>query len=365
MNQKENTVAIFGGSGNMGQLAAGFFQKSGYKIIISDPKAKNSISPEDTITQADILYFSIYPTSTTITILESLKNKLQPNHCILDNASVKQGLEGIYTQLDNKGVSVCSTHPLIKHDQPPYGQKTLIMPFGKNSKKATTIAERIHQDNGMKTITIPFAEHDDLMATAQLIPHLIMRAIWHTMQKNSISLENLISLAPANLQLFLLSMFRTVIQDPKISSSIIKNLLKQEKGKQLSESFKHTIQDFISTIDENQLTELFASEFDLSQQKKFKDIMNESTTVALERLNNLNARSIIIEVDHDKPGLLRKILLPFEQNNISLTAIDSHKTIDKLKFEIGLDPQTYTPESVKKTAAQLKALGYKVSLSND
>jgi prephenate dehydrogenase len=364
MNQKENTVAIFGGSGNMGQLAAGFFQKSGYAVIISDPRDQNSISSDQAITQANILYFSIYPTSTTITILEFLKDQLQPSHCILDNASVKQGLEDIYTQLDNKGISVCSTHPLIKHDQSPYGQKTLILPFGKNSAKATSIAEKIHTANGMKTITLPFSQHDDLMATAQLIPHLIMRATWHTMQKNGISIESLISLAPANLQLFLLSMFRTVIQDPKISASIIKNLLQQEKGKQLSNSFKETIQEFINTSDEKQLTELFEAEFNLQQQEKFKGIMNESTTVALERLNNLNARSIIIEVDHDKPGLLRKILLPFEQNNISLTAIDSQKTIDKLKFEIGLDPQTFTPESIKKTARELESLGYKVTLPN-
>ena len=81
----------------------------------------------------------------------------------------------------------------------------------------------------------------------------------------------------------------------------------------------------------------------------------------LERLANLGVRSLVIEATGDRAGLLRELLLPFEKEGVSLTAIDSHKGNGDLRFEIGLDEETVDREKVARLITELSRSGFNLS----
>lgn len=361
MREKEN-VAIIGGAGNMGRLTANLFRDIGMFPVVSDPKIPESPTPKEAIRGTRIVFFSILPFEEINRIVAETKDDFKADHIVLDNASLKKPLIEAFKLLNERGVSICSTHPLCKHDQPLHGQKVLIMDIGQNSAQAREIAERLYQNAGMVTIPFPLEKHDKTMTIFQLVPHLIMRVVGEILAKNGADMRALADIAPANFQLFNLSLWRTLVQDSRISATLIANLLKEDEGLVLANGIKEAIARVIEEKNERILSQAFEEAKSSLNKKNFGAEMNQTTTVVLERLANLRVRSLVIEVSNDRPGLLRQLLLPFEQAGISLTAIDSHKTQGRLRFEIGIDERTLTSKTLQDVTRVLQSIGCIVNL---
>ncbi|MDQ3098125.1 MAG: prephenate dehydrogenase/arogenate dehydrogenase family protein [bacterium] len=357
---KNSKVVVFGGNGHMGKIAVSLFQKAGYDVLIIDPTLITNVSCKEAIQQARILYFSVFPIEIIANILEDYKQNITSEHIIIDNASIKNPLLKMYSQLDATGVSVCSSHPLVKHDQSFRGQTVLLLPFGKNSLRATDMAQKLYESVGMKCEYIEFEEHDKFMVIVQLIPHLIMRTTARMFDLSNIDIIKLSKIAPANFQLFMLSMFRTVVQDPKISAKIIASLSESNEAKRILDNFQNSLLEMLNNRNEESLLESFKETTLRLNNDNFALLMNEKTIIALDRLTNLSIRSIVIVSDHDSPGLLIKLLVPFANNKINLTAIDSHKDGDYVRFEIGIDATT-SKEILDKATNELILAGYDVS----
>jgi len=294
-------------------------------------------------------------------IIAEAEDVFTPEHIVLDNASVKNPLIDTYKKLEAKGVSICSTHPLCKHDQPLHGQKALILDVGNNSQQAAEIAERLYRNAGMVTIPLSFEDHDRTMTVVQLVPHLIMRSIGTALEKSGVDMQKLREIAPANFQLFNLSMWRTLVQDPRISATLISNLANSEEGQLLAERIESAIADILATKGQDELAGIFEQAYLGLNQGGIGQTMNEATTTVLERLANLDVKSMTVEVKGDRSGLLREILLPFEEQRMSLTAIDSHKSKDGIRFELGIDETTATPESIMAIVTALQKMGCSVT----
>jgi len=361
LNPKTNCVAVFGGEGNMGKITVGLFQNLGYEVIISDPKNPDSVKTTEAVQQSEIIFFSVLPIEEIEKIVGETEDLFGVEHIVIDNSSLKQPLVNAYKRLEEKGVSICSTHPLCKHDQPLHGQKVLILEVGKNPQKARGVAERLYKNAGMITIPLAFKNHDRTMIVVQLVPHLVMRSVGQALEKSGVNLKALNEIAPANFQLFNLSLWRTLVQDPRISATLITNLLKDKEGEALAQEIHTAVQQITKEKDEKELVKLFEETYSRLNREGLGLTMNEATTIVLERLANLQVKSITIETLEDKPGLLRQILLPFEEQGINLTAIDSHKQKDKVKFEIGIDENTYTPEALQTIVLALQKIGCSVT----
>lgn len=365
MTERLDQVAVFGGEGNMGKVTVELFQNLGYRAICPDPKNPDSPKASEAIQSSKIVFFSVLPIEEIDGIIKEAEGLFKPEHIVLDNATIKKPLIEAYRRLEARGVSICSTHPLCKHDQPLHGQKALILDVGINAQRATELAERLYRNAGMVTIPLSFENHDQAMTIVQFVPHLVMRSIGRVLEKSGVDMKTLREIAPANFQLFNLSMWRTLVQDPRISATIIAGLLRDEEGQSLAEKIEKAIQDVIAVKNEQELASLFQETFLRLNQGNLGETMNEVTTTVLERLANLQVRSITIETRKDEPGLLRRILLPFEEQGVSLTAIDSHKRKDGIRFEMGIDETTYTKEALLRIIDSLKNLDCSVvALSN-
>lgn len=361
----ENQVAVFGGEGNMGKVTVELFQSLGYQAISPDLKNPDSLSPSEAVSSSRIVFFSVLPIEEITKIVEAAEDDFGPDHIVLDNASVKKPISESLKKLEAKGVSVCSTHPLCKHDQPLHGQKALILEVGRNARSARELAERLYQNAGMITVPLSFENHDRTMTVVQLVPHFVMRSVGRVLERAGVDMKTLREIAPANFQLFNLSLWRTLIQDPRISATIISNLLKNDEGQALATKIEAAVQEVVEAKDQAELAGLFEESYQVLNQGNLGSSMNEMTTTVLERLANLQVKSITVESKNDRPGLLRKLLLPFEESGINLTAIDSHKRKDGVKFEIGIDETTYTPEAMARIISSLEKIGCSVtSFSN-
>lgn len=356
-----NQVAVIGGEGNMGKVTVELFQSLGYQAISSDTKNPESPSIPDAISGSKIVFFSVLPVEEIERIVAEAEDVFTPEHIVMDNASVKKPLVDAFRKLEAKGVSICSTHPLCKHDQPLHGQKALILDVGSNSQQAVEIAERLYRNAGMVTIPLSFEDHDRTMTVVQLVPHLVMRSIGTALEKSGVDMQKLREIAPANFQLFNLSLWRTLVQDPRISATIVSNLARSEEGQLLAERIELAIAETLATKGQDELASIFEQAYSGLNQGGIGQTMNEATTTVLERLANLEVKSMIVEAKGDRAGLLRDILLPFEEQGISLTAIDSHKLKDGIKFELGIDETTSTPESIMATVAALQKTGCSVT----
>lgn len=344
----------------MGRLTTTLFQHIGHETVVSDVANPNTLTPIEAIRSSRIVFFSVLPIAEIPKILAAAADIITPDHIILDNASSKTPLIQTLNNLANKGLSVCSTHPLCKHDQPLHGQKVLLMDVGPRPEQARHLAERLYTQAGMVVVEMPFEAHDHSMLIVQGLPHLLWRAVGEVYAKRGIDPEALQQIGTANFRLFDLAMWRTLIQMPEISSEIIRNFLDQEEGNQLVTDLQEAVTSIIASDDRTQLSESLRQDADQLDQNGIRTRMNEISTTVLEGLANLDVESLMVISPVDKAGVLEKMAGAFAKAGISLTEIRSHVSDGTVKFRIGIDEKTSNPTTLKRAITLLIRRGFAV-----
>lgn len=357
--EKERTVAVIGGLGRMGVVTGRIFEAAGYTPLISDIRDPKTLPAREAIRQSGIVFFSVLPIEEIGKIVLATADTFDNNHIVMDNATVKSPITNALKILDGINVSICSTHPLCKEDQPLFGQNVLIAPFGKNSERATIIAENVYGKAGMVLVRVDFEQHDSLMLLNQLLPHLVNRSIGLVLANNGADVKALDRISTPNSRLLYLAAWRTLVQPSEISAAIIRNLLKQPEGRKM-------VRDLLDAIarvtredgEEGKLEDTFRDTVTLLDPTGQISVeMNRKTITILERLANLRHHSATIEAKGDRPGLLRTMLEPLADAGININAIDSHRTKDGTLFELGIESGEMTPEVIKR----LENLGFSVT----
>lgn len=257
MNTQER-VAIIGGEGKWGKKTTELFHKLGHDVVISDPKSEIFIHPVDAIRQSQIIFFSVLPVEEIDNIITEAGQDIRSGQVVMDNASVKTPFASSFRNLAERGVSVCSTHPMCAPEIDLIGQKSLIMRVGTSSQKAECLAEKLFQSGGMVTIPFDFEQHDKAMTTIQALPHLVMRSVGLLMSEEGLGLEDLLKIASPNFELFNTSLQRVLNQSPEISATIINSAARRQSGKAFAEHFIECIERVLS-MDKNEMSNAFAA----------------------------------------------------------------------------------------------------------
>jgi len=359
VNERENRVAVIGGLGRMGPVETRILEEAGFTCLVSDIKDPKTLSAREAIRQSGIVFFSVLPIENIGDIIRSTSDVFDETHRVLDNASLKNPLRQGYEMLDRMGVSICSTHPLHKEDQPPFGQNNLIAPFGRSPQGATLVAEQVNQKAGMVLIRIDFDKHDSTMLYNQLLPHFVNRAVGHALAEGGVDIKALLAISTANSQLFSLANWRTLGQPAEISGMLISNSLQSPAGQEVVQALR----DSIDTIEQQstQPKELEATFnrdiISLDPTGETRARMNEASIIILEHLANLAKRSFIVEThEKDRPGLLHDLLGIIADNQINLNTALSQRIEGGFRFHLGVEEGELTPEIIE----QLGKLGYHV-----
>jgi len=360
---KENlTVAIIGSEGGWGKRTDQLYEDAGYlKRVGSDLKDPSSPTAVEAIRSADIVHFSLPPAEIPLVIQEA-GIQVFLGKKVLDNAGEKDQLIEPYKRLDEIGVSVCSTHPNCRQDQPLENQTIMIMAVGNNFKSATQIALDIHQKAGMIPEYLDIAEHDIYMDVIQDPTHLINRAYAETrislIKKFGLDAEKVERLSTVNWKLLDIAMWRTVVQDPAISAQIVRQKDDNPRRRVIAQTIARTITQISKTSDQQALAARFKSTLDkLDPTGKKRQEKLAETTAILEEIANLKAESLTVIVPVDRAGALIEILQPFADADISIDAIRSHKQNGSVEFRLAVKSIHSNPQVLEKIAQGVSATG--------
>lgn len=324
----------------MGKVIVQRAQLQGHETLVVDPKSERPHDPIEAIDWSTVVYLSLFPKD-LLDVLDKYGHRINPNQIVLDNTTVKRRIIPALVKLDSRGISVCATHPLTRHNQPPRGQKVLVLEVGDNSQRARVFAEEFYRKSGMIVVNYPLESHDGMMLKEQLIPHLVMRTVGRTLEKLDVDPQEMWNLAPANSELFQLSAWRTLIQDPRISANILHSYLEDDDGREIAQAVRSSFQEIEGLArDEEQLALFLQHTVENLNRNGIAQSMEEKTTIILERGANLRIQSMTIVSKEDKTGVLHTITGILAECGINLTAIDSHVVDGGVMFMIGEDPQT-------------------------
>lgn len=340
----------------MGTPTRKIFHEAGYDIVISDIADPTTLSVREAIRQARIVFFSVFPIENIGAVIATTGDIFDATHVVLDNASIKKPLKPGYQVLDQKGVSICSTHPLCKDDQPFFGQNLLIAPFGKHPGEATQIAEHVHGNAGMVLIHVDFDFHDEVLRFNQAFPHLVNRASGEVQVELGADPKALDRISTANSRLFAFANWRTLIQNPEISAALLEDALQTPEGIIMAQKFIQAVSRLIEDAQtkgvlEKRFKETVAK---LDPNGDIRAGMNRKSIQVLEYLANLSRHSITLEIDGDKPGLLVPALQVLATHEINMNALAPHQIETGWEFGIGIASGEITPE-VQEELTQLGA----------
>ena len=356
-----NEIGIVGGAGGIGKIVAGYCRELGYEPVISDPSLADGLSLDELLDRCKLLYISVFPLELVPQILSKIGERPDvAEFVVLENSSIKEVIHDEFKLLDAAGASVCATHPLCKSDQPWKNQNVLLIPFGDNTAAATAFARELYQQAQMNIHDVAtIEEHDELMCMLQLLPHLVLRIVSTIFADLDADLELLGNVATSNFKLFYLSLWRVLVQSPGLSAEIVSRLMNQKAGIDI---YARLVKQLSSVYDQDipELTKSFQRFYEkIDPSADYLENMNQQSIITLERLANLETRSIAIQVERDEVGMLRKILKPFEDRDINISAIDSHLSNKKLRFHIGYDAGV-SPVDLLELQDEIRQLGHTI-----
>lgn len=307
-------------------------------------------------------------------MLGATRDLLQPHQTILDGASVKTPLIPIYRQLDESGISVCSTHLGVVPTHPWRGAKVWICEVGPNSKRAKGLALDLFVSQNASPYEINIADHDKI-ERIQWMTHTTAQSLAAALRNAGITLEEFNRLTTLSGEFTALSLGRILGQGVEIPTEII--FTQPEKG-ELLRAHLRGFAELVHALDsEEGVKELAGTNIAFHDDPAGTvDTVFKRAGIVGARNGNIRMCSVSLRVTSDGPGLLRKILEPFDEEGVNLTAIDSmpgtitpeeaEQGIDPdriVDFDFGIDLTTMDKEKEWRIKEKLRAMGCSISYS--
>ncbi len=192
------TALIIGGNGRMGRWFARFLLGQGFHVTIADPGGApgNLEHVQDwtlAIDRADLVVVAT-PLRASAAILGQMVT-LAPPGLVIDIASLKSPLIEPLINLADRGVAVCSTHPMFGPDARLLsGRQVLLMPVADN-RQALARAEALFKATEAHLIELTLDEHDRRIAWILGLSHAINLLFADTLTRSGLSLDKLGPLA--------------------------------------------------------------------------------------------------------------------------------------------------------------------------
>ncbi len=160
------SVGIIGGKGKTGSQFAKIWKSAGFRVRTTDARTKRQNA--HLLATCDIIIFSV-PLSSSVEIIKAeLKQATRKDQLILDVSSLK--VDQTEAMLSAPG-EVIGMHPLFGPSTDPKGETVILCP-GRATSETLRSLIAFFKAIGMKTKVMTPKDHDDLMTTVQVIPHL-------------------------------------------------------------------------------------------------------------------------------------------------------------------------------------------------
>lgn len=273
---EKEKVAIIGGRGAMGQRTAEICIANNMEVIVSDIADPNTIPADRAVDIVGSVIVSV-PIDQVSGVIWSLDSVMRPEHKVIDNASAKSEIIPVLRSLDERGVSVCSTHPMSAPNISWEGQSVFIMDVGNNSGRAREFAEKLYGSANMNIVPFDIDKHDGNMNLKQGLRHLINQGFLSLVSDEGLTMEEVMFNSSPNGRLADISVMRTVIQSPELSGRIIHEMLKTEGGLRVAERLLDNLQKLVAEAKKHNPSQKLEENRDKVTTEAFRQEMTELT----------------------------------------------------------------------------------------
>ena len=157
-------IGIIGGDGKMGRWFQGFFENSGYQVLIHDLNTKLSL--KELVEKSDIIMLSL-PMSAVPQVAKEISGMLRPGQLVVENCSIKSAAIPHLLDLLPEGVEVLGIHTMFASDVTSInGENVVVTRTARSGKRATAFEDLLYKF-GAKISQSNADEHDRIVAFVQ------------------------------------------------------------------------------------------------------------------------------------------------------------------------------------------------------
>ncbi|AEH60141.1 Prephenate dehydrogenase [Methanosalsum zhilinae DSM 4017] len=190
MSCRELEVLIIGGTGEMGQWFAPFFNRNGFNVTVWGKSQRVDIAEkmgvrfamdlDSAVARSDIVIISV-PINITEKMIAETAPKMKSGSLLMDFTSLKvKPLEAMLSHAP-PGVEVIGTHPMFGPSVSSlHGQIIILTPPTKRCRKWHPFIRSVFEENGAHIEIVDAGEHDLMVSVIQGLTHFAYIAIGTT-----------------------------------------------------------------------------------------------------------------------------------------------------------------------------------------
>ena len=179
------TVALIGGSGQMGRWFQRFFVDQGLEVLSADLDTPKT--PQEVAAQADVVMLSV-PIPQVVPIIQDIGPHLLPHAALMDITSVKQ--RPVDAMLKAFAGEVVGTHPLFGPQEKSIAGRTVVLCPGRGERWLQWLKDLL-DGAGARVKVTSATEHDRMMAVVQGLPHFVLIALEKSIRQLGVSPQDL------------------------------------------------------------------------------------------------------------------------------------------------------------------------------
>jgi prephenate dehydrogenase len=208
-------VGIIGGTGRMGRLFGGVFERAGHEVLVCGRKRESSC--REIAEQCELVMVSV-PIRDTVAVIRKIAPLLTTGQVICDLTSLKA--RPVAAMLESPA-SVIGLHPMFGPSIPSLRGQTIIATPARCSPETAASLLSIFEREGAKITFSTPEEHDQIMAVVQGLTHFVTLTVAGTMRR--------LGTTPADTEPFMSPVYqielglvgRLLSQDPDLYGDIL------------------------------------------------------------------------------------------------------------------------------------------------
>ena len=307
---KKPVIGIIGGRGKMGSYFTDFFERNGYKVLVSD--LRTMLNNRQLAGKADVVIVSV-PIEKTEEVILKVAPHIKKDGLLMDLTSVKTMP---MKALSKTKSSYLGCHPLFGPTAGTRGQIVILCP-GRGVMWRRWLKNFL-EENGIIVRELSAEKHDELMAYIQTLTHFSRMAFSDALRKSGIPISEFIKYPSPVYMLELYMTGRILNQDARLYADI---QMKNPANIKAVSSYLSSCRHLAETI----------------ERKKFKDNVDFFRKNA-EYLNHFTALAM-----EESDDILRCLKLPHESRFFA-------REIKPKKTDIALlgPPNTFSDQALRK-----------------
>ena len=251
LDTEPRTIAIIGGSGQLGTVFRRLFSDLGHRVLIAD--LETALRPAEAAATADVVVISV-PIDVTADVIAAVGPHVRDDALLMDVTSIKEA--PVAAMLAATRASVVGTHPMFGPGVHSLQGQRVVLCRARGDHWADWVARNLIA-RGLIVTETSSAHHDRAMAIVQVLTHFQTQVLGVTLARLGVPLEETLQFTSPAYLLELYVTARHFAQDPALYGPIE---MRNPRARDVTAAFGAAAADLSSVLangDQSAFTDMF------------------------------------------------------------------------------------------------------------